>query len=961
MGSVYEAEAADTGRRVALKVIVSHSAAPAEAVGRFRQEGRLAATLAHPRCVFVLAADEDAGRPYIVMELMPGDTLKDLVKRRGPLPPAEAVALALDVIDGLAAAHRRGIVHRDVKPSNCFLDGEGRVKVGDFGLAKSLTGEAALTVTGAFVGTPLFASPEQIKRQAVDERTDVYSAAATLYFLLTGRAPFETGDATATMARIVSEPAPSLREPRPELSAGLDRVVRRGLERDRALRWQGLAGLRAALLPFVPGRLAAAPLGRRFAALFIDWLTLLLPTAVLSFLVVLGPFTPASAAAVLGLGCLAGLLYFAVPEGRWGCTPGKAALGLRVWNATDDAPPGVPRAFLRALVCFGATYTAFVVVHVWQAGQFREGPTPEQYLWQMATLPVFALGVLLLLCTMRARNGYRCLHDLLTGTRVVRLPDPDRRPLPTPRARHELSPLPVGIPGRVGTFVIEGVVRDGGDRLVLRGVDESLSRPVVLWLRGESAPPLPAARREVSRGTRPRWLSGGFLQGRPWDAFVMPDGAPLAELVRTQGRLSWAATRPLLVEMADELAAARADGTLPALLAVDQVWLLPDGRVQLLDAPTGTDGAPSAPAGDEEKRALALLGAVATLCLEGTPRGPATFGGLIRAPLPLHVAGLLRPLVGAADPYPDVGRFRRELAATKSRPAETTRALRAVHLAILCAFLFVGMAWFVVSISGTQMANMSLCMNLADDVARREEALRRLDEGIEQDAPLVELLRPGQRLRAEWLERQLEQDRALRDRLAARLERDRAEYEARSARLDLYSRHALAVTQAMKASRGNVTIDDQGDVRWGAMYALEEWFNRDLIFWHLLKVRLLVVGFWPAVWLISACLARGGLSLRVAGLALVRGDGRPASRLRCLCRAALVWAPVAGLFLASTALDTYYWTYWQADDPLWWVGRTAAGLWYAGVALLPAYAALALLSPARGPHDQLAGTYVVPR
>src|SRR5438552_1118271 len=128
---------------------------------------------AHPRCVFVYAADEDAGRPYIVMELMPGDTLHDLLEKRGPLPPAEAVAKILDVIDGLLEAHQLGVVHRDVKPSNCFLEADGRVKVGDFGLAKSLVTESHLTRTGAFLGTPLYASPEQVKRETVDAQTDV--------------------------------------------------------------------------------------------------------------------------------------------------------------------------------------------------------------------------------------------------------------------------------------------------------------------------------------------------------------------------------------------------------------------------------------------------------------------------------------------------------------------------------------------------------------------------------------------------------------------------------------------------------------------------------------------------------------------------------------------------------------------------------------------------------------------
>jgi eukaryotic-like serine/threonine-protein kinase len=140
MGAVYEA-AHPSRRHVAVKLLHPEFATP-EALARFRREGRLASALAHPRCVFVLAADEDCGWPYLVLELMPGETLHDLVARRGPLPVEEAVAKILDVAEGLEEVHRLGIVHRDVKPSNCFLEAGGRVKVGDFGLSRSLTHDA---------------------------------------------------------------------------------------------------------------------------------------------------------------------------------------------------------------------------------------------------------------------------------------------------------------------------------------------------------------------------------------------------------------------------------------------------------------------------------------------------------------------------------------------------------------------------------------------------------------------------------------------------------------------------------------------------------------------------------------------------------------------------------------------------------------------------------------------------
>ncbi len=138
MGRVFEAQSLATGQKVAVKLLSSRFTNNPVSLERFRQEGRLASQISHPRCVFVLAADTENDRPYIVMELMQGETLRDLLQRRGPLPPQEAIAVILDVIEGLQEAHQLGVIHRDVKPSNCFLMADGHVKVGDFGLSKSL-------------------------------------------------------------------------------------------------------------------------------------------------------------------------------------------------------------------------------------------------------------------------------------------------------------------------------------------------------------------------------------------------------------------------------------------------------------------------------------------------------------------------------------------------------------------------------------------------------------------------------------------------------------------------------------------------------------------------------------------------------------------------------------------------------------------------------------------------------
>src|SRR5262249_51060098 len=130
------------------------------------------------------------GYATIAMELMPGGTLQDRLSRQGALPVKEAVDFTLQIIDGLEAAHEAGIVHRDVKPSNCFLDADGHAKIGDFGVSKALEGAVGLTLSGSFVGTPSYASPEQVRGRDLDLRSDIYSVGATLYALLTGKPPF---------------------------------------------------------------------------------------------------------------------------------------------------------------------------------------------------------------------------------------------------------------------------------------------------------------------------------------------------------------------------------------------------------------------------------------------------------------------------------------------------------------------------------------------------------------------------------------------------------------------------------------------------------------------------------------------------------------------------------------------------------------------------------------------------
>jgi serine/threonine-protein kinase len=236
MAEVWRAEDEVLGRNVALKLLGSRYAEDPEFRERFRREARAAAGLAHPNIVGIFDRAEWEGTPYIAMELVDGRTLKDLVIDKGPMPVNVAVDLTEQLLKALGYAHKRGIVHRDVKPQNVILDGEGQAKVADFGIARAVNSD--MTETGAIVGTVQYLSPEQAHGQPVDQRSDLYSAGVVLYELLTGRVPFD-GEAPVSIAlKHVSERPVPPSQLRPGIPPAIESVVMRALEKDPAYRFQ---------------------------------------------------------------------------------------------------------------------------------------------------------------------------------------------------------------------------------------------------------------------------------------------------------------------------------------------------------------------------------------------------------------------------------------------------------------------------------------------------------------------------------------------------------------------------------------------------------------------------------------------------------------------------------------------------------------------------------------------------
>ena len=226
MAEVYCAEDIQLGRRVAVKLLHERFAADEEFVERFRREASSAASLSHANIVSVYDRGEWAGTYYIAMEYLDGRSLDSIVREEAPLPPERAIELTEQVLRAARFAHRRGVVHRDLKPHNVIIDEEGRVKVTDFGIARA--GASEITQTGSIMGTARYLSPEQAQGQPVSPRSDLYSIGVMLYELLTGAVPFEGDSVVAIALRHLSEP------PRPPSS--LVPVDLAGARRDRPAR-----------------------------------------------------------------------------------------------------------------------------------------------------------------------------------------------------------------------------------------------------------------------------------------------------------------------------------------------------------------------------------------------------------------------------------------------------------------------------------------------------------------------------------------------------------------------------------------------------------------------------------------------------------------------------------------------------------------------------------------------------
>src|ERR1022692_2590791 len=245
MGEVYRAHDIKLGRDVAIKVLPEAFAHDPERLSRFQREAKMLASLNHPNIATIYGLEQSNGTSYLVMELVSGETLAEKVKRDGPVPVEEALAIAKQIAEALEAAHEKGIIHRDLKPANVKVTPEGKVKVLDFGLAKAFAGDTstedmgnsptlsmAATMQGVILGTAAYMSPEQAKGKTVDKRTDIWAFGVVLYELLTGKQAFPGDDISEILAAVIKT-EPDWKHLPPSIPSKIRDLLRHCLQKDK--------------------------------------------------------------------------------------------------------------------------------------------------------------------------------------------------------------------------------------------------------------------------------------------------------------------------------------------------------------------------------------------------------------------------------------------------------------------------------------------------------------------------------------------------------------------------------------------------------------------------------------------------------------------------------------------------------------------------------------------------------
>jgi serine/threonine protein kinase len=921
MGAVYEAEETDSGRRVALKVL-SQALDSKEARQRFLREGRLAASVNHPNSVYIFGTEEVEGQPVIAMELVTGGTLQERVAQKGPMPVADAVEAILHVISGLEAAAALGVLHRDVKPSNCFIEADGMVKIGDFGLSKSTSGrgETELTVADSFMGTPAFSSPEQLRGDTLTVASDIYAVGVTLYYLLTAHLPFESENMVRLLAMALEKPPDPPQKWRPEIPAPLNKIVLRCLAKQPAQRFKSYAELRRALGPFSKVAPSPATISLRIAAGIIDKLILPLIAAVSFWLLILNSQTPGGGAVgwLYGLSILtiAPIVYYAVPECLWGGSVGKLLCDLRVVDSGRSFPnwkKAIGRAAIFALVPIlpAVIYAAMVSKGVNMLDHPAAAPD--------GSLVITAL----MFVAARRSNGFAALHDWATGTRVIeRSAYEVTRPLAEKREQELEAPETAE---RFGPYVVLKTLEDSDTEQWLLALDTALSRKV--WIRKfktGDAPAVDRKRRGLHRTSRVRWLNGRRLPEQNWDAYEALSGESFVSLIAKKQH--WKDVRLWLLDLAQELDTAIKDGSGPSTLSLERIWITGTGHAKILDfrAPGMSEKSDEPLTQLDDAVARRFLRQVAFSALEGKALSldEAYAGRAMSTPLPPHGRAFLNELAEFLDLAEVVARLRN----LTSQPAVVTRRRKlgvvagcAAPLALMIGVTFGSMFFFRGFLSRLEPNKVEVSL----------KRLQELDEtpGKQSD--------PGERAALETF-------------IAGNLDKARKVTGPTNGFIVVnqsIDAKLLAAGEAIKKRHPTPSPQElaQAEASLAPLFKpenLDAKFDQDRSRF-MVKSGLAIVLALPVFGLLSALTFRRGIVLRAARVEIVTREGAPARRWRIMVRAVLTWAPL--LLAGGVALS----------------GDTGLTCWIFGL-IFAAGLIGAIVTPERSVADRIAGTWLAP-
>jgi hypothetical protein len=858
------------------------------------------------------------------------------VEVSGPLPATEAADAILQIIAGLEAAQQAGVLHRDIKPSNCFIDPDGTIKIGDFGLSitTAVRTESNLTGPGSLFGTPAYSSVEQLRGEELTVRSDIYSVGVTLYYLLTGRLPFEAPNVVQLLVKVLEQRPESPVSLRPGIPGGLARAVLHCLDKDPGARFQSYAALRKVLLPYGSYSPSPATLPLRFAAWLVDGVVISVPGSAFVFGILGGtgfltsPGHAGEKAIYSVVSILGSLCYFGLFEGLRGASPGKSLCRLRVVGL-DGKTPGARKGLLRALIfCGPVSLPTMALMFLFPDWITPRTGSPAHSLFAMIPSGVQLVAFILLFSTCRRRNGFAGLHDLWSGTRVVSRSVLPVRPVLPPAS--EATPATAEMP-QIGPYHVLGELGRSGDAEMLLGYDARLLRKV--WLRtvAPGTPPLAPVLCHLARPGRLRWLNGKRSGDECWDAYEASAGQPLLALVSE--KQDWEKVRFWLLDLAGELKAGEKDGALPAFLSLDRVWIGADGRAKLLDFPAPgihTPGAVEPPRAVTPQEFLRQAGLSA---LEGRPMSvDEARASALALPLPLYARGFFQRL----DTATDASQVWERLKALAGKAAAITRRRR--------------LAMFAIALSFPALTALMLVFGNALMRTKDNMEIAVLQNCLTQFKSLgpAGTNSPGQPKAADDKRRQLEIYLAGRFRP---LVTNPAEWDGVMAK-SLLQPEQRNLAEKIVAAHPTVSAEEfaqaetavkNGDPVISALAQMPSAFpGTPWLLPIIIYGSMLVYVIIPS--LMGALFFRGGLAIHLLGIAVVGRDGRP-SRMRSLRRALVAWLP----FLLSPILVM-----------LWSMAMTANHSSIAVITLL-GLATLLSLSLPRSLQDCVACTYLVPK